>query len=482
MDFSFVIKSPDKAYLGTQLWLPKKLINTTRIKSALEFEVYGDEGREFLQLWEETKDHLAVPRSFVREEELAKLSFPVIDRTPTDFPKAKFESQLVLDAKAPGEDTQKRAFAACIKNKNGLLNLACGKGKTCIALHTVASVGLNTLVIVNQTTILSQWNQAIENFLKFDGEVGMIQGKEWDWRHPITVAMLHTLARHPDKVTPEMRRWFGFVIWDEVQHLSAPYFCVTATMFPGRRLGLTATANREDGTEVVYNYHLGEVFHKDLSQSVKPQIIFRQTRTTIPPDEYESRVLDKRGQPNMGKLRTYLGGRADRNEYIARDIRQAIQSGRKVLALSHSVEQLKLMNEKFLAEGADCGLCTGSQKVSERWAALRNKQLIFGTHQLVMEAIDEDSLDTLYWLTPFGSQHPEGGKNALQQGMGRIQGYRHREGMREPLVVIFDDLYVKHFHRMCNQLRKQLRRWPEDEGGPYPYKNLQPHQGSQEKE
>jgi hypothetical protein len=112
--------------------------------------------------------------------------------------------------------------------------------------------------------------------------------------------------------------------------------------------------------------------------------------------------------------------------------------------------------------------------VVERWRALRDKRLIFGTHQLVMEAIDEDSLDTLYWLTPFGSQHPDGGKNALQQGMGRIQGYRFREGMKQPLVVIFDDIYIHHFHRMCNVLRKQLRRWPVDEGGPYLFRNLKP--------
>lgn len=475
--FSFVVKHPDRAYLGSQLWLPRAHVNTRSIKASLEFEVRGDNGQEFLQLWEESPHHLAVPREYLLREDYGTLTFPIVDMTPHDFPRARFKSNLVLDAKAPQEQTQRKAFSVLKDRKNGLLQLACGKGKTCLALHKIAHEGKNALIIVNQSTIMDQWGRAICDFLEFEGGVGTIQGKTWDWKHPITVAMLHTLARHPDQVTPEMRRWFGLVVWDEVHHLSAPYFCVTANMFTGMRLGLTATANREDGTEVIYNYHLGEVFYKDLMQTVKPNIVFRQIPFSIPPEDYLERVIDKRGNPNISKLRTYVGTEMeDRNVAIARDIQAALDSGRKILALSHSVEQLKKMQEMFQSTGADCGLCTGQQKVVQRWQALRDKQLIFGTHQLVMEAIDEDSLDTLYWMTPFGSQHPEGGKNALQQGMGRIQGYRFREGMKHPLVVIFDDIYIKHFHRMCNKLRQQLRRWPTDEGGPYEYKNLKPFQ------
>ncbi|MFW9801040.1 MAG: DEAD/DEAH box helicase [Candidatus Thorarchaeota archaeon] len=475
MKFSLVIKDKNKAYLGTLLWLPKKFINSIRIKTALEFEVYGKDGQNFLQLWEETPNHIGVPREFIPPEEYKNLSFPIINLSPSSFPRVNFKSKVVLDKLDPSKDIQKRAFAAFCKAKNGLLNLSCGNGKTTIALHAIARMGLNTLIIVNQKTILSQWEGAIRNFLEFKGSIGLIQGKIWDWKHPITIAMLHSLARHPDKVSIEIRRWFGVVIWDEIHHLSAPYFCVTATMFPGRRYGLTATAKREDGTEVVYNYHVGDVFYKDLYQEVKPTIIFRQTQFLISPEDFIEFVLDISGQPNMGKLRTYMGSLEERNEFIAIGLRDALSSGRKILALSHSKIQLKKMYEKLSKEGIDTGICTGDEKVVERWAALRDKRLIFGTHQLVMEAIDEDSLDTLFWLTPFGSQHPDGGKNALQQGMGRIQGYRFKEGMKQPMVVIYDDIYVKYFHRMCNVLRKQLRSWPVDEGGPYKYTDLPPY-------
>jgi superfamily II DNA or RNA helicase len=474
-NFSFIIKDPNKAYLGTQMWLPRKKINVIRIKAALEFESYGGEGLEYLQLWEDTPHHLAVPREFVPKEDYAKLSFPIVDIRPTDFPDADIKSNLILDFMDPEDDTQKKAFSAFMKVDGGILNLSCGKGKTCVALHAAAHYKKNTLIIVNQKTIFSQWEGAVNKFIDLNGgQVGHIQGapSKWDWRHPITVATIQTLAKHADHVTPEMRKWFGLVIWDEVHHLSAPYFCITSTMFGGRRYGLSATVNREDGTEVIYNYHVGEVFYKDLSQEVKPTIRFRRLETLISASDWLEYVVDKSGNPNIGLLRSFTGQMPSRNAAIARDIRDGLKAGRKILALSHSVKQLELMYELFLAEGADVGICTGKQEVAKRWAALRDKQLIFGTHQLVLEAIDEDSLDTLMWLTPFGSKHPNGGKNALQQGMGRIQGYRYREGMKNPLVVIFDDIYVNQFHRMCNKLRAQLTRWPSDEGGPYEHITL----------
>jgi superfamily II DNA or RNA helicase len=473
MGFKFLIKDEEKGYVGTWLWVPKKFVNVERLKSVLEFEVFNDDER-YLQLWEETEHHLAIPRRFLTDEQMKKLKFPIIDITPSTYPTVEFQSELIMDLKNPRKNTQKDAFRDFMKSDGGLLNLSCGLGKTCIALHAVARIKRPTLIIVNQKTILDQWEKAIKNFLVFKGDVGIIHEdpRTWNWKHPITVAMLHTLVRHRSNVTPQMRRWFGVVIWDECHHLSAPSFCITATMFPGTRYGLSATMKREDGTEVIYNYHLGKVFHKNLSQEVKPKILFKHTSIVIPPNDFDEHVLDRRGMMNISKLRSYVGQLEERNLFIYKDLKKALKSGRKILALSHSKTQLNMMHEQLLNEGLDCGICTGDNKVLERWKALRERQLIFGTHQLVMEAIDEESLDTLFWLTPFGSQNPEGGKNALQQGMGRIQGYRFQEGMKDPLVVIYDDIYIRHLHRMCNQLRKQLRNWPPEESGPYEFSNV----------
>ena len=93
-----------------------------------------------------------------------------------------------------------------------------------------------------------------------------------------------------------------------------------------------------------------------------------------------------------------------------------------------------------------------------------------GGDQAPLEGLDEQTLDYLVWLTPFGSQHPEGGVNALQQGIGRTQ--RFLPGKPAPGVLIYDDIHIREFHRMCQKLRYQLRRWPSEKGGPYNYTDL----------
>jgi superfamily II DNA or RNA helicase len=328
---------------------------------------------------------------------------------------------------------------------------------------------------VNNTTLIDQWQERIDEFLDVPGGVGVIQGppETWDWEgRGICVGMIHSLALRHEELPQGMDRYFGLVIYDEVHHLSAPLFSQTAPLFYGERHGLTATNSREDGLEVIYQYHIGEAYHRDLSQDMKPRIYFQQCPVTIDPRNpaVSREVLDKGGRLNIPKLRNYLGSLSEVNDFIAEKLQAPLASGRKVLVLSHSVDQLRRLNEMF----EDSGLCTGREKPRKRLDTLRTKQLSFGTLQLVKEALDEDTLDTLYFITPFGSQEiEEGGFNTLQQGMGRIQ--RFREGKKTPVVVILDHVYISKLHRMCSKLKRLLRSWPAEQGGPLDYTVLRPH-------
>jgi len=473
--YDFVIRDPAKGYVGSQMFLPRNAINKPAIKRGLEFQVTIKGETDWMQLWEETDDHLIIPRSFLTDEVIERFSFPIISTIPRSFPRVRFRSKITLDKKWPDIKLQRPAFKLWKENgRQGILNLACGRGKTIVALYAIAYAGTPTLIIVHTTTIDHQWRTRINEFLEFDGEIGKIQGNPstWNWRQPITVASLDTMAMYPDAVTPEMRRFFGSIWWDELQHLAAPTFCITADMFPGKRNGLSATLRREDGLHPIYFHHIGQPYYSNLYQDIVPLIFFRYTPFTVnsADSEVAEQVLDINGQLSLGKMRTYMGTREDRNDFLCRDIDRALAGGRKILALSHSIKQSQLLHERYPEVS---GLCTGREKVEKRWDTLSNKQLTFGTHQLVLEAIDEDSLDCLLWLTPFGSQSPDGGFNALQQGIGRLQ--RYKKGKPQPVVIIYDDRHVRWFTRMCRKLRYQLRNWPADMGGPYNYKRLREH-------
>jgi len=359
---------------------------------------------------------------------------------------------------------------------NGIVVHNCGKGKTCLALHHIAARKVPALVVVNNTTLINQWRERIGEFLDVPGGVGTVQGPpaEWDWEgRGIVIGMINSLALRYDQLPIGFDCYFGGVYYDEVHHLSAPLFVKTAPLFFGERHGLTATTNREDGLEGIYQYHIGQTYYRDLMQDLRPRVYFQMcpVHVNLKDRVVQAAVLDKGGKLSIPKLRSYLGGLAECNDFIAEKLRKPLAAGRKILALSHSVDQLRNLHQMF----ADSGLCTGREKPADRIETLRRKQISFGTLQLVREALDEASLDTLFFLTPFGrSDIDDGGVNTLQQGMGRI--LRFQPDKREPVVVIMDYVFVPKFHKMCSTLKRRLAQWPQEQGGPLEFTVIRPYQ------
>lgn len=475
MNLSFVKRDPDKGYIGRQLWLPKKHINTRSVKAGLEFPIMDATGVTYLQLWEDAQDHLIVPREFIPKKDYGQLKFEIVSTQMHDFRKVVYTSRIVLDKKKPENDRQKVAFNAMSAADSGILNLGCGVGKTVIALEHIAKSEVPALVVVNNTTLISQWKERIETFLDVGGGVGVVQGnpKTWDWQgRGIVLAMIHSLSLRYEELPVGFDRYFGGIYYDEVHHLSAPLFVKTAPMFYGKRYGLTATAEREDGLEGVYMYHVGGIFHRDLMPELKPRIYFQvhplHVREHDP--EVKREICDKTGQVNIPKYRGYLGRHVENNEFIAHKVSEPLKVGRKVLVLSHSKDQLKLLHQMF----PESGLCTGDEEPDARMKVLREKRLTFGTLQLVKEALDEQTLDTLFFLTAFGSSSVEGGgKGTLQQGMGRI--LREMSGKKTPVVIILDYVNIPKFHKMCRRMKGLLHGWPVDQGGPYEYEIIKPY-------
>lgn len=464
-------------YYGRHLWLPKKYLNLPSAKKGLEFPVMGEQGVEYLQLWSDREHHLVVPREFVRRSTYEGLPFKIIRTTPKSYRKVRFKDRITLDFKDPSKTIQRDAFKAFMAADCGLLNLGCGRGKTVIALKHIAAKQVPALVIVNTTTLIGQWRDRISEYLEVEGGVGIVQGPPdtWDWKgRGIVLASLMSAAIRYQELPEGFSWYFGGVYYDECHHLSAEVFSHTCPMFFGNRYGLTATPKREDGLELVYQYHLGPIFYKYLKQELVPKFYFMLSpvKLDLLSGEVNAAITDKNGKVNLPKLRTYLGRLEENNAYIADEIKRAAGEGRKILALSHSVEQLVILNKMFPGSGLVIGDIVD---IDKRLRALRESQITFGTLNLVKEGLDEDTLDTLFLLTPFGSRDvAEGGKNTLQQGMGRI--LRPRERKMQPVVVAFDHMYIPKLHKQCNKMKQLLTEWPEDEGGPFTYETIRAYE------
>lgn len=447
MMLSFVPKEADKAYVSNHLWLPKSKIRSEPVKRALEFTVWSEsqQAQVLLRLWEESTSHIICPREFLQANEYSKYHFPFVDLRP-EFQRVEFEDLVV-----PRNEEQVKAWDALSKNENGILNLACGKGKTRLAFKKIAQKGVPTLVILPDSGILQQWEQAIHGDVEkgitkaiaFDGELGLVRGPVFNWARPLTLALVTTLWKRIEdgNIPEEFFRYFGLIVYDEVHLIGAPKFSLTASPFYGDRLGLTATDEREDGLDPIYKFHIGEAFYKDLTQQLIPDIYFQQTPAVIP---YHEAYLDSTRTTNISVLRSILGQHKAANIFRYWHIKAALERGRKILALSHSKNQLKLFHRIF----PESGLII--QETKNRMDVLRNSRVCFAISKLGSQGVDDEALDTLMWLTPLRS------KAAVQQSMGRIQ--RIYSGKNKPVMVVFEDWLAPPIKKLCSAVKTEFRK------------------------
>lgn len=413
-------RSPDKAYLDTNLWIPKNSINVDGTKNALTFEFFEDRESKLLRMWKEEQDHLVVPREFYEYE--SHFNYDIVDCRPPKYESVVIRDRIQLDHEIKGgkvvptgRTTQRDALDAMLKARGGILQLGCGKGKTVIFLKLAATLRVPTLIVIDNVQLLTQWAESISRFLDVPGGVGLIQAEAFDWKRPIVLATYHTLANRAAVLPEEVRRWFGLIGWDEAHHVNAPTFSKSADLFYGRRYGLTATPQRDDGLHIVHEFHIGRTLYRDLSQDLKPRIYFMWTGlspdTTKP--EVAEAIYTRGGELSLGKLAVYYGQWLPRLDFILNEVRKMLDENRKVLVLSNSVDELvnllarwnqasSLYTDVAMPTPADVGETLDPEFLTtdevetlknniKRWEEQKNKSNDLQKKQL-QELIDETSL------------------------------------------------------------------------------------------
>ena len=434
----FVPKDPDAAYWGNMLWLPKRHVPVDSIKNNLTFEVDGNVEPVFV--WEDTEHHLIVPREMLSPDTLGEFGFPVYDIRKKDYEEIEFANGF-----SPRDKIQEKATKALQECSGGVLNLACGRGKSGLALWKGAQLGGPILIIVNNTGTLTQWVEEVTKFLGIPKEeVGLVQGPTFDWERSVCVATIQTLAKRSHLWPREFLDRWKLIIFDEAHHTSAKVFSRTLPLFSGVRLGLTATLEREDGLETIFLYHLGGVVFSDLSQDLPVKVYFQQTPFVC--NMQDPAILDTRGEFNIGKFYNYLGSHQKRNDFLAQHVRRAIVSGRKVLGLTHSRENTEALGSLV----KDSGVIHGGVSQEKRLEILRNHKAVFATPGCAEEALNDPSLDTIMFFTPYQVWR------TFQQGVGRAQ--RRFEGKKQPVVVLFEDYHMPPAQGLLKKLKKNLKK------------------------
>jgi len=427
----------DEGYRRDYLWLPKSKV-TDSVKSSLTFTLNSG---TVVRAFEETETHIIVPRDYIPFDEWETLPFQINDQPVGSFPK----THVRCNAKPRGT-IQKIAHQALLENVNGVLSLACGRGKTVVSIMAWCDMRVPLLVVVHTEELLTQWKERLLQFTDLsDGDIGLYRGDVARWEKPVCIAMLKTLAlRTKSFDLPEgFQEHFGLVIYDEVHNLGAPTFLECAAVGRGARWGLSATHERDDGLDALYKYHIGPVVYENLEQDIVPDVVFFRVDTSPSRAEWES-FSDSTGSTNVPKLLTWLSEDVERNAEIIHLIAGLVEEDRKILALTSRVGQIDFLAEEF---GDTASKIHGSLG-KERDGALYRKDLVFASTSIAKEGLDRSDLDTLLLLLPIARE------GMFRQILGR--GQRRHEGKQGLLVIIIEDRRIPLCVGMCRKLRNHL--------------------------
>lgn len=465
---------PGIAYIGGLLWLPREHFDSRQMRGTLTFipNTMGLGKQRKIFAWADSPYHIGVPLYTLGDlhgEQFRRLftdaGIPVEDIRPKTFEDIDIHSKVILDHDGRG-DVQQRAASSLIQAESGVLCLACGMGKTTIALHAASQFKHPFIVIVDNKGLQEAWaEEARRHLMTSSGrppEIGYVGDGREQWNRPVVIAIINSLARHAKSIPFNIRKRFCVAIFDECQMLGSPEFNKSAPLFMGRRWGLSATPKRADGLEKMYYLHIGGVVFTDLMQEMKPTFYFYKTKTKVKTDDPTfRRHVCLNGEINVSALFTYLAGIRERTVELLTIIHQGINAERKILVLSRRLFLLEQLKSALPSAGYVWSGVSG--RVREE--IIKNKDVILCQMRLGERALNKPDLDMLLVCEPVKRDA------VFQQIVGRVQ--RHRPGKPVPIVIFVED-NVGPCVGMCRILKRYITNWPISQGGPYEWKYTHP--------
>jgi superfamily II DNA or RNA helicase len=204
----------------------------------------------------------------------------------------------------------------------GVVVLPTGAGKSLVALLAIADRQRGALVVAPTLDLVRQWHTLLST--SFACPIGTVGGGEHTLL-PLTVTTYDSAYLH-------MEHWgnrFGLVVFDECHHLPGESYALTARLcLAPFRLGLTATPERADGRDSLYDELIGPiVYHKQIDELAGQYLADYETRRIVLQlTEAERTEYDSMRQVYLSFIRKngiQMSGPAGFSEFIKRSGRSA---------------------------------------------------------------------------------------------------------------------------------------------------------------
>ncbi len=183
------------------------------------------------------RDHLRgyieIPRglygTLIDNIEKAKIQYEIDDER---------QKGRTIDVTFKGElfEEQKTAMNEMLQFDNGILHAATAFGKTVVCSAIIAEKKVNTLIILESSTLMEQWKESLEKFLDINEElpkyktktgrikvrkeaVGKLQGAHDSMTGIIDIAMAGSLCKKGE--FHNLLNQYGMVLVDECHHAAS---------------------------------------------------------------------------------------------------------------------------------------------------------------------------------------------------------------------------------------------------------------------
>ncbi len=409
---------------------------------------------------DETQKYLCLPRG-CREELNGLLSEQEVAVSWQD--KTNGGRKIDVEFKGSLRDEQSVAFDTMRGHDIGVLSGTTAFGKTVVAIRLIAERKVNTLIIVDRTTLIGQWRKRLHDFLTINepapergakrkrtthersiiGQLG--QGKQ-ELNGVIDIALMQSLQRAGE--VRECVKDYGMVIVDECHHVAAFSFETILRATNSRWVyGLTATPTRKDGHHPVIFLQCGPIRFRDDARKQAAQRPF--DHFVIPRfTSFRPPVSDGDKEPAIQSLYAELAVNELRNRFIVDDVVKSHEQGRNCLVLTERVGHAEDLFGRLREAVGDAFLLTGSmgakgsREVLDRLAtAPQDRPLtLVATGRYIGEGFDEPRLDTLFLTMPISW------KGTLQQYAGRL--HRLFEGKKEVQIYDYVDVHARMLEKM----------------------------------
>ena len=389
----------------------------------------------------------------------AKISYEIEDERQNG-------RRINVEFKGELKPEQKVALEEMLKFDNGILNAATAFGKTVVCSAIIAERKVNTLVILESSSLIEQWQASLEKFLDINEElpeyttksgrvrvrkelIGKLQGAHDSMTGIIDIAMAGSLCKKGE--FHNLLNRYGLIIVDECHHAASDTISNVLKEVKAKYVyGVTATPKRSDGLEKINYMLLGPIRHsytskeKAMSQGIDHLVYPRFTPIVAPRG-----VLTEKMHPNDAY--EIIHNNDMRDELIIRDVKECVLAGRTPVVLSKYKDHSEKLYDRLQGYADYIFLMTGNNSKKEHKQILEQlhqveaeKTLILvATGSLIGEGFDFPRLDTLIMATPVSF------RGVVEQYAGRLnRDYKGKENVIvydyvDSHIPMFDNMYAK---------------------------------------